>query len=93
MPPNPYTTGPAGNWCNSADAQITHNCAHSLQAITRTSNTPIGGSARVFLYERRSRAVVTGDAFRSRSEAGLAAWGSLDVRDGHLQAPRPSAGT
>jgi len=34
----------------------------------------IGGSARVFLYERRSRAVVIGDAFRSRLEAGLAAW-------------------
>jgi hypothetical protein len=33
-----------------------------------------GGSARVFLYERRSRAVVIGDAFRSRLEAGLAAW-------------------
>ena len=35
---------------------------------------PNGGSARVFLYERRSRAVVIGDAFRSRLEAGLAAW-------------------
>jgi hypothetical protein len=33
-----------------------------------------GGSARVVLYERRSRAVVIGDAFRSRLEAGLAAW-------------------
>ena len=31
-------------------------------------------SARVVLYERRSRAVVIGDAFRSRLEAGLAAW-------------------
>jgi hypothetical protein len=34
----------------------------------------IGGSARVVLYERRSRTVVIGDAFRSRLEAGLAAW-------------------
>jgi hypothetical protein len=33
-----------------------------------------GGSARVVLYERRSRAVVIGDAFRSRLEAGLSAW-------------------
>jgi len=35
---------------------------------------PNGGSARVVLYERRSRTVVIGDAFRSRLEAGLAAW-------------------
>jgi hypothetical protein len=41
MPPSPYTTGPAGNWRTSADAQIIHNCAHSRQAITRTSNAPI----------------------------------------------------
>jgi hypothetical protein len=46
------------------------------EAVVLTIRFPTitAGSARVFLYERRSRAVVIGDAFRSRLEAGLAAW-------------------
>ena len=50
----------------------------------------IGGSARVVLYERRSRAVVIGDAFRSRLWSRARGVGSLDVRDGHLQDTRAS---
>jgi hypothetical protein len=54
--------------------QIDLICASRLMNADATMAAPIGGSARVVLYERRSRAVVIGDAFRSRLEAGLSAW-------------------
>ena len=53
------------------NAQI---CAAGAERGIDAATAPNGGSARVVLYERRSRAVVIGDAFRSRLEAGLAAW-------------------
>ena len=55
-------------------AQISLLCASSLLRTEPPLDDQNGGSARVVLYERRSRAVVIGDAFRSRLEAGLAAW-------------------
>jgi hypothetical protein len=49
-------------------------CAAEIVSVDASPRCQNGGSARVVLYERRSRAVVIGDAFRSRLEAGLAAW-------------------
>lgn len=52
-----------------------------------------GGNARVVLYERRSHAVVIGGPSGRGWISRALGVGGLDVRDGHLQAPHPSAGT
>lgn len=59
---------------NRPCVQISHSGVAEQEHTDVQVAVQIGGSARVFLYERRSRAVVIGDAFRSRLEAGLAAW-------------------
>ena len=59
---------------NRPCVQISHSGVTEQEHTDVQAATHIGGSARVVLYERRSRAVVIGDAFPSRLEAGLAAW-------------------
>lgn len=75
IPMGNYVSG-VGNYVSADSSNVGNYVSADTSIVMGIEPAPaqIGGSARVFLYERRSRAVVIGDAFRSRLEAGLAAW-------------------